>query len=88
VSNPPHGRQLAACNSFGDPAHQHTNGGGVVKHCHLPAEWERCERENLLVILERADWKVKGDDGAAELLGVKPTTLSARMKKMGIRPPD
>ena len=46
------------------------------------------ERENLLVILEKAHWKVKGPEGAAELLGVKPTTLFSRMKKMGIRPPD
>lgn len=52
------------------------------------AERERRERENLMVILERANWKVKGPDGAAELLGVKATTLFSRMRKMGIRPPD
>jgi transcriptional regulator with GAF, ATPase, and Fis domain len=51
-------------------------------------ELHRRERENLLVILEKAHWKVKGPEGAAELLGVKPTTLFSRMKKMGIRPPD
>ena len=51
------------------------------------AELEHRERENLLVILERANWKVKGPAGAAELLGVKPTTLFSRMRKMGIRPP-
>ena len=39
------------------------------------AELQRRERENLLVILEKAHWKIKGRDGAAELLGVKPTTL-------------
>jgi transcriptional regulator with GAF, ATPase, and Fis domain len=51
------------------------------------AELERRERDNLLVILAKANWKVKGPDGAAELLGVKPTTLFSRMRKMGIRPP-
>ncbi len=51
------------------------------------AELARRERDNLLVILERAHWKVKGPDGAAELLGVKPTTLFSRMRRMGLRPP-
>ena len=52
------------------------------------AELEGRERENLLVILKNTNWKIKGPNGAAELLGVKPTTLFSRMKKMGIRPPD
>ncbi len=51
-------------------------------------ELERRERENLLVILDRANWKIKGPDGAAELLGVKPTTLLTRMKKWGLKKPD
>ena len=42
------------------------------------------ERENLRVALEKAGWKIKGADGAAELLGIKPTTLLSRMKKMGL----
>jgi len=48
------------------------------------AEILRIERENLMVVLEKAGWKIKGADGAAELLGVKPTTLLSRMKKMGL----
>jgi transcriptional regulator with GAF, ATPase, and Fis domain len=52
------------------------------------AELEGRERENLLVILKKTNWKIKGPNGAAELLGVKPTTLFSRMKKMGITPPD
>jgi transcriptional regulator with GAF, ATPase, and Fis domain len=52
------------------------------------AELESRARENLLVVLEKANWKVKGPDGAAELLGVKPTTLFSRMRKMGIKPPE
>jgi transcriptional regulator with GAF, ATPase, and Fis domain len=50
-------------------------------------ELQRRERENLLQILERSNWKVMGPDGAAELLGVKPTTLMTRMKKMGLNRP-
>src|SRR5882762_6160330 len=46
------------------------------------------ERENLGAVLEKANWKIKGTDGAAELLGVKPTTLLSRMKKMGLSRPN
>lgn len=46
------------------------------------------ERDNLLVVLEKTGWKIKGADGAAELLGVKPTTLLSRIKKMGLRRAD
>jgi transcriptional regulator with GAF, ATPase, and Fis domain len=45
------------------------------------------ERDNLLSVLQEANWKIKGADGAAELLGVKPTTLLARMKKWGLKKP-
>ena len=46
-------------------------------------ELQRRERDNLLAVLARANWKIKGPEGAAELLGVNPTTLLARMKKWG-----
>jgi len=51
------------------------------------SEMQQRERENLLAILEKAAWKIKGADGAAELLGVKPTTLLSRVKKMGLKRP-
>jgi transcriptional regulator with GAF, ATPase, and Fis domain len=51
------------------------------------AEMQRRERENLVVVLEKTGWKIKGPDGAAELIGLKPTTLLSRMKKMGIKRP-
>ncbi|MBW1721473.1 MAG: sigma 54-interacting transcriptional regulator [Deltaproteobacteria bacterium] len=44
-------------------------------------------RENTLCALKKTGWKVYGPDGAAALLGVKPTTLSARIKKMGLQRP-
>jgi formate hydrogenlyase transcriptional activator len=52
------------------------------------AELQRRERDNLLAILEKTHWKIKGADGAAELLGIKPTTLKARIKKMGLKRPE
>ncbi len=51
------------------------------------AELRRLERGNLIAVLERAGWKIKGPNGAAELLGVKPTTLLSRMRVMGLRRP-
>lgn len=50
-------------------------------------EMQRRERDNLLAVLATAGWKIKGPEGAAELLGVKPTTLLSRMKKMGLQRP-
>jgi DNA-binding NtrC family response regulator len=52
------------------------------------AELQRRERDNLLAVLEAANWKIKGPDGAAELLGVKPTTLLSRMEKWGLKKPE
>lgn len=48
-------------------------------------ELQRRERDNLLVVLEKTSWRIKGANGAAELLGVKPTTLLSRIKKMGLQ---
>ncbi len=52
------------------------------------AELERFERDNLVRALEAADWKISGPDSAAELLGVKPTTLLSRMAKWGVKKPE
>ncbi len=49
------------------------------------AEWEKRERENLMAALEAANWKIYGAGGAAELLGVKATTLASRLQAMGIK---
>jgi transcriptional regulator with GAF, ATPase, and Fis domain len=51
-------------------------------------EMQRRERENLLAALMKTNWKIRGADGAAELLGLKPTTLVTRMQKMGLKRPD
>ena len=48
-------------------------------------EMRRRERQNLFAALQKAGWKIKGVDGAAELLGVKPTTLMSRIEKMGLK---
>lgn len=43
------------------------------------------DRANILSALEACGGKIFGDGGAAELLGVKPTTLASRIKSLGIR---
>jgi formate hydrogenlyase transcriptional activator len=45
---------------------------------------EEVEREHIRAVLELTGWRVSGQRGAAEHLGMKPTTLEARMKKLGI----
>ena len=46
------------------------------------------QKRNIQVALRQSSWRVSGKNGAAELLGVKPTTLADRMKTMGIRKPS
>ena len=42
------------------------------------------EKANIEKALQTTDWKIYGTGGAAELLGLKPTTLLSRIKKMKI----
>ncbi|HVO85142.1 MAG TPA: sigma 54-interacting transcriptional regulator [Syntrophobacteria bacterium] len=48
---------------------------------------QEIERRHILSVLEETGWRVAGKSGAAELLGLKPTTLEARMKKLGVHRP-
>ena len=45
-------------------------------------ELRRLERDNLLAALSRTGWRVGGEGGAAQLLGVSPSTLKSRMKAL------
>ena len=58
--------------------------GVTAKRVRTAKELEELERANIIAALESTDWKVAGNNGAAQLLGVKPTTLSSRMKALGI----
>lgn len=48
-------------------------------------ELKKLERRNIILALEKCGWKIGGRDGAASLLGMKPTTLSSKIKTMNIR---
>jgi len=43
------------------------------------------DRENILLALKLSNNKISGANGAAEMLGIKPTTLASRIKNMGIK---
>ena len=45
---------------------------------------EAIEQRHILAVLEQTRWRVKGAGGAAELLGMKPTTLYTMMQRLGI----
>jgi PAS domain S-box-containing protein len=48
---------------------------------------EDAERRHILGVLERSGWRITGQGGAAEILGLKRTTLQSKMKKLGIKRP-
>jgi chemotaxis protein methyltransferase CheR len=48
---------------------------------------EEIERDHIVRVLEQTNWKVSGQNGAAEILGLNRSTLRARIRKLGIHQP-
>ncbi|HEX4958554.1 MAG TPA: sigma 54-interacting transcriptional regulator, partial [Lacibacter sp.] len=73
------------CIEYGDwiPVSKITGNRNAVKE--EIKRLEEVEREYILRTLQHTNWKVSGEKGAAKILGLNPTTLEARMKKLGIR---
>jgi transcriptional regulator with GAF, ATPase, and Fis domain len=46
---------------------------------------QELERRHIAAVLVKTDWRLSGKGGAAEVLGLKRTTLGAKMKKLGIK---
>jgi transcriptional regulator with GAF, ATPase, and Fis domain len=73
-----------------------TSRGGTL-HIRLPhpasdeistnSNLENVERSHILGVLGKTGWRVAGKGGAAEILGIKRTTLLSKMKKLGIKRP-
>jgi PAS domain S-box-containing protein len=51
-------------------------------------EMQELEKINILRALQVSDWRVSGEGGAAGILGINPSTLSSRMKALGISRPS
>jgi formate hydrogenlyase transcriptional activator len=45
---------------------------------------EETEYQHIMDVLSKTGWRIKGTNGAASLLGLKPSTLYSRMNKLGI----
>ena len=61
-----------------------TSPSGSADRLMTETEIRELEKKNMLNALRVAEWRVSGPQGAAKLLGLKPTTLTDRMKKYGI----
>jgi len=48
---------------------------------------EEVDRHHIISVLESTQWQISGQKGAAQILGLKPTTLRSKMEKLGIRRP-
>lgn len=65
------------------------DGSDAVARCSRPslASLESVERQHILHVLEACGWRVRGQGGAAAILGLNPNTLESRMSKLGISRP-
>jgi transcriptional regulator with GAF, ATPase, and Fis domain len=70
------GSELAVVDWLSTPSQ--TGDGGTL------LTLEELERDHIVRMLEHTNWRVSGEKGAAKILGLNPTTLEARMKKLGI----
>jgi formate hydrogenlyase transcriptional activator len=59
--------------------------GSENGNTHSAAKLEDVEKNHIIETLKKTGWKVSGEKGAAKILGLNPTTLEARMKKLGIK---
>jgi transcriptional regulator with GAF, ATPase, and Fis domain len=61
---------------------------GVTHPANFPAQTlKEMETRHIRKVLESTSWRIRGKSGAAEILGMKPTTLETRMTKLGITRP-
>ncbi len=46
---------------------------------------EVIERRHIVAVLDEVRWRIRGEGGAAQRLGLKPSTLESRKRKLGIK---
>jgi formate hydrogenlyase transcriptional activator len=52
-----------------------------------PRTLDDAQRQHIVQVLKQTHWRISGPRGAAAILGIKRTTLQARMRKLGIKRP-
>jgi transcriptional regulator with GAF, ATPase, and Fis domain len=70
-----------------DPLPQLTNGHSkseLISSSGKLSTLEECERLHILNVLEKCQWQISGEQGAAEILDLPASTLRSKMKKLGI----
>jgi len=67
------------------PVVPEASGKLVERNFYTEKELKLQQRDNMRRALEFADWRISGKGGAAELLGLKPSTLTDRMRSFGLR---
>ena len=58
--------------------------GGIDNISTSDMSLKQVEKDYILKVLDSVGWRVSSKNGAAEVLGLKESTLRARMKKLGI----
>jgi transcriptional regulator with GAF, ATPase, and Fis domain len=68
------------------PLREEDTDPGGVREVLTEDQMRHYQQENMIAALSRCDGRVGGKNGAAELLGISPSTFKSRMKAMGIHP--
>ena len=79
--------ESAMISAYGDTLHFDIPQTADVANGDLKS-FEEMEREFILKVLEAKNWKIGGEDSAASILGMPPSTLRSRIKKLGLHRPD
>ena len=72
-------------NSAGQPSAKSIESRSGELEFVTDAEFRQMEKANVTAALRHANWRIWGEHGAAELLGLNPSTLKYRMKQLGVR---
>jgi transcriptional regulator with GAF, ATPase, and Fis domain len=76
-------RMLPAADSSPQSSPAPAAGGEVMTERQL----RQLERDNIVKALEQSAWRIAGEDGAAQRLGLSPSTLKSRIKALDVRRP-
>ena len=79
--------EIRSSSSAGETPSTSTSFSALTPGASAISTLEEAERQHILRALRQTEWRIAGVKGAAALLGMKRTTLQARMRKLGIRRP-